>query len=122
MAFDIKTSDVEAKLYKKLEDIESLRKKIIPELAELLSDSKAYEATVTLIDDGDGFRIDHRLVGVKDHTIIDVKFASATATGDYKVTWCDGDGSRITSEMVGRPDLVDMIESMIRAADRDNKA
>lgn len=121
MAFDIKTSDAEAKLYRKLEDIESLRKKIIPELAELLSDSKAYEATVTLIDDGDGFRIDHRLVGAKDHTIIDVKFASATATGDYKVTWCDGDGSRITSEMVGRPDLVDMIESMIRASDRGNK-
>lgn len=122
MAFDIKTSDVEAKLYKKLEDIESLKKQIIPELAKLLADSKAYEAAVTLIDDGDGFRIDHHLVGSKDHTIVDVKFASNTATGDYKVTWRDGNGSRITSEMVGRPDLVDMIESMIRAADRGNKA
>lgn len=121
MAFEIKTADAEAKLYRKLEDIDSLRKKIIPELAELLADSKAYEATVTLIDDGNGFRIDHHLIGSKDHTIIDVKFASATATGDYKVTWCDGDGSRITSEMVGRPDLVDMIESMIRASDRSNK-
>lgn len=118
MAFDLKTAEAEGKLNRRLEDLETLRKSIAPELVEALADGPAYEGNIFLISDDDMFRIDYRQLGQDRRTIIDVKFASATPTGDYKVTWLDRMGNKITSEMVGRPDLVDTIEAMIYAANR----
>lgn len=49
--------------------------------------------------------------------LVDVKFASATPTGDYKVSRMAPDGKTVIEhEMCGRPDLMDIIESMLARA------
>lgn len=63
----------------------------------------------------DTFRIT-ALKGDKPQCFVDVKFASTTATGDYKVSLVSSEGATIEHEMVGRPDLIDVIESFIASA------
>lgn len=121
MAFDVKTSDAEARLYKKLDDIETLKKSIVPELVDALKGNKAYEGTITALPQDDMFRIVYSQLGSDaPSTIINVKFASSEDS-DYEVTWMDRSNEPIHSETVGRPDLVDMIESMIAASLESNE-
>lgn len=115
MALDLHTEEAEKRLYRGLNDLEELRKGIAPELADALKDGPAYEGNIYIINDGDAFRIDYKQIGSDVHTIVDVTFASATATGDYKVLWRDRYRNPLHTEMVGRSDLVDVVVAMLQA-------
>lgn len=108
-------------LEQRLADFSLLERALYPAIVAV-ADDLGVDCVVSPKHDRDTQCYDtFRVTALKDDKplcFVDVKFASATATGDYKVTWCDGDGSKITSEMVGRPDLVDMIESMIQASEQ----
>lgn len=103
-------------LEERLEDFTKLERNLYPEIQSIAEDLGC-DCVVSLRLDShcyDTFRI-----GVHKDSVpvgfVDVKFASATATGDYKVTLLDKDDEGIESQMVGRPDLVDVIESMVYA-------
>ena len=108
--------DMERKeLNKRLADFKDLETKLYPQIRDMVEDH-GYDCGVSLnhsSDCYDTFRVgamrNNKMVG-----IVDVKFASATPTGDYNVICRTPDGKTIiTHEMCGRPDLIDIIESML---------
>lgn len=116
MAFQLKTTDAEARLYNRLDEIEQLKKSIAPELGRALEDRPAYEGSIEIQPDSDTFAIRYRPAGKEKSTRIEVKFPSTTATGIYKVMWIDTNGKQLDSHMVSRPDLVDVIVAYLDAS------
>lgn len=92
----------------------SLLQKLYPQINDVVEDLGC-DCAVDLKRDShcyDTFRITV-LKGDKPLCFVDVKFASATPTGDYNVSLVSSDGTTVEHELVGRPDLIDMIESFI---------
>lgn len=108
------TAQAKTDLEKSLADIKTLESSIFPELKAVLEDLGYTDATVLVASSGrhprgiDTFEID------TDRGTIEVVFASATATGDYSVTVYEG-SEAVDHQMVGRPDLIDIIESYLYA-------
>lgn len=103
-------------LQQRLLDFSKLQK-LYPQINDVVEDLGC-DCAVDLKRDShcyDTFRITV-LKNDKPLCFVDVKFASATATGDYNVSLVSSEGTTIEHELVGRPDLIDMIESFIAYA------
>ena len=104
-------------LQARLKDFDELENKLYPEIRRVVEDL-GYGCVVSLILNDkihcyDTFRIGAH-TGSKIVALVDVKFASAIPTGDYKVMRMTPDGkTAIEHEMCGRSDLIDIIESML---------
>lgn len=115
--FDLKSQRRE--LQDRLKDFDNLEKNLYPEISKIVEDLGYDCAASLLLNDEthcyDTFRIGaHNGTTGKIGAVVDVKFASATQTGDYKVMRMTPDGKTIIEhEMCGRPDLMDIIESML---------
>jgi len=103
-------------LEERLKDFTKLERNLYPEI-ESIAEDLGCDCMVSLRLDShcyDTFRI-----GVHKNDVpkgfVDVKFTSATPTGDYKVSLVDTDNEVVESQMVGRSDLIDVIESMVYA-------
>lgn len=112
----LETDAQRRELEERLKDFTKLERNLYPEIQSIAEDLGC-DCMVGLRLDShcyDTFRV---AVHKNDAPVgfVDVKFASATPTGDYKVTLTDKDGEGIESQMVGRPDLIDVIESMVYA-------
>lgn len=105
-------------LKNRLKDFDDLEKNLYPEIERIVEGDMGYDCAVSLCQSDaarcyNSFRIGaHK--NNKVVALVEVKFASATPTGDYKVTRITPDGkTAIEHEMCGRPDLMDIIESML---------
>lgn len=106
-------------LEQRLADFSLLEWALYPAIADV-ADGLGADCVVSLKHDKgtqcyDTFRVT-ALKDNKPQCFVDVKFASATATGDYKVSLVSSEGATIEHEMVGRPDLIDVIESFLASA------
>lgn len=108
--------DERKELEQRLADLSLLERALYPAIADV-ADGLGVDCVVSPKHDKgtqcyDTFRVT-ALKDDKPQCFIDVKFASATATGDYKVSLVSSEGTTIEHEMVGRPDLIDTIEGFI---------
>lgn len=113
--FDLNTQRRE--LQDRLKDFDNLEKNLYPEIEKIVADL-GYDCAVSLLLNDDTHCYDTFRIGAhnggKIGALVDVKFASATPTGDYKVTRMTPDGkTAIEHEMCGASDLMDIIESML---------
>lgn len=104
-------------LERRIKDIDMLNTKLYPAISKAVEDL-GYDCGVSLRLGDDVHCYDTFRVGaVKDNkivAIVDVKFASATQTGDFKVMRMTPDGKTIIEhEMCSAADLIDIIESML---------
>lgn len=102
----------------RLKDFDNLEKNLYPEIEHIVEMDMNYDCIVNLCQGDEAccynaFRV-RALKNNKIHAMVEVKFASATSTGDYKVTRITPDGkTSIEHAMCGRYDLMDIIESML---------
>lgn len=106
-------------LEQRLADFSLLERALYPAIVDVADDLGVDCVVSPKHDKGtqcyDTFRVTV-LKGDRPQCFIDVKFASATAIGDYKVSLVSSEGTTIEHEMVGRPDLIDTIEGFIASA------
>lgn len=105
-------------LQDRLKDFDNLEKNLYPEIKRIVEDDLGCDCVVSLVQNDSARCYNSFRVGAQKNNkvvaLVEVKFASATPTGDYKVTRISPDGkTAIEHEMCGRPDLMDIIESML---------
>ena len=117
MPFQLHTADAEAKLYQRLDNIEALRKAIVPELAKALANTPAYEGDITAGGDADSFRIVYRKLGTKLPVIIDARFVGPDADGEYVVARKASNGAATVKAIkASRKELIPTITDLLSSA------
>lgn len=101
----------------RLKDFDNLEKNLYPEIKNIVEDLGC-DCAVSLVRNDSARCYNSFRVGAQKNNrvvaLVEVKFASATPTGDYKVTRISPDGKTVIEhEMCGRPDLMGIIESML---------
>lgn len=102
----------------RLKDFDNLEKNLYPEIKHIVEDGLGCDCAVGLVQNDAARCYNSFRVGAQKNNkivaLVEVKFASATPSGDYKVTRITPDGkTAIEHEMCGRGDLMDIIESML---------
>lgn len=113
MAFQINVSGIEGELNRRLENLEVLRKEIIPGLAEAMKHTPAYDADVTVTDLGRYFRIGYRRMGTPAKTVVAVRFPEGHGD-DYTVYLKAANGvTNARSVVSSRADLIPTIKGIL---------